>query len=106
LNTGWIGGAYGEGRRIPLAETRAIVKAILSGEMDQAVFHKDPVFRTDIPNHCQGVSDSVLDQKSLWSDAVAYEKAACQLALMFKNNFDATAHANLPGLENAGPVPV
>jgi len=106
LNTGWIGGAYGKGQRIPLAETRAIVKAILSGEMDQTVFHKDPVFRTDVPNHCQGVSDRVLDQKSLWADAVAYEKASCQLALMFKNNFDATAHANLPGLENAGPVPV
>jgi phosphoenolpyruvate carboxykinase (ATP) len=105
LNTGWIGGAYGEGRRIPLGETRGIVKAILSGEMDKASFQKDPLFRAEVPKHCPGVSDQVLDQKSLWRDSAAYEKAARQLALMFKNNFAATAHANLPGLDNAGPVP-
>lgn len=103
LNTGWIGGAYGVGRRIPLKETRAIVKAILSGAMDSVSFQEDPIFRVDVPLSCPGVSDHVLDQKSLWPDSGAYEKAARQLALMFKNNFEATAHANLPGLDGAGP---
>lgn len=105
LNTGWVGGAYGIGRRIPLAATRAIVKAILSGEMDKAAFKKDPLFRAEVPVHCPGVSDHILDQKGLWPEAAAYEKAAGQLAGMFKKNFDATAHANLPGLDNAGPSP-
>ncbi len=104
LNTGWIGGAYGQGKRIPLTYTRAMVKAILSGALDSASYEKDPVFRTEVPKSCPGVPDAILEQKKLWPDPAVYNAAARKLAGMFKQNFEATAHANLTGLENAGPV--
>lgn len=104
LNTGWIGGGYGSGQRIPLKYSRAIVKAVLDGTIERAGFERDPVFQTEIPRACPGVPDEVLHQQKLWPSAGAYRQAASQLAGMFIRNFETLEHSALAGLEKAGPV--
>ena len=88
VNTGWTGGPYGTGKRISLKATRRLVTAALSGELDSATFAPDPVFGLDVPEHVEGVEDSLLDPKSTWADAAAYDAQAARLAQMFRDNFE------------------
>jgi phosphoenolpyruvate carboxykinase (ATP) len=87
VNTGWIGGPYGTGRRIKLAYTRAIVRAILNGELDKAPTHQEPFFGLAIPNACPDVPTEVLDPKATWQDQDAYDQFARRLAERFNRNF-------------------
>jgi phosphoenolpyruvate carboxykinase (ATP) len=86
INTGWIGGAYGVGKRIDIAATRRLVTAALSGELAGASFRTDPNFGFEVPLALPGVSDKLLDPRANWSDSHAYDVAASSLAHMFEAN--------------------
>ncbi len=88
VNTGWSGGPYGVGKRIQLSYTRAMVRAILEGKLDDVPTREDPVFGFHVPSECPGVPPEVLDPKSTWSDGAAYDAQASKLAGMFRANFE------------------
>jgi phosphoenolpyruvate carboxykinase (ATP) len=88
VNTGWSGGPYGIGKRIQLSYTRAMVRAILEGKLDDIATREDPVFGFHVPRECPGVPPEVLDPKTTWSDGAAYDAQASKLAGMFKANFE------------------
>lgn len=87
VNTGWIGGAYGEGKRINLPYTRAMVKGIISGELGKEEYYEHPVFNLLIPKQCPGVPKEILNPRELWENKEEYDKKAFELADKFKENF-------------------
>jgi phosphoenolpyruvate carboxykinase (ATP) len=87
VNTGWTGGAYGTGKRMSIAHTRALLRAALAGELDNATYRTDPFFGLSIPEHVNGVPDEVLDPRSAWPDKTAYDQAAKALVQRFVTNF-------------------
>ncbi len=87
VNTGWTGGAYGVGKRMKLAYTRAMITAALNGEFDQISFEADPVFGLCIPLSCPNVPAKILNPRNTWTDRREYDKKANELALAFVNNF-------------------
>ncbi|MDX2232669.1 MAG: phosphoenolpyruvate carboxykinase (ATP) [Leptolyngbyaceae cyanobacterium bins.349] len=87
INTGWIGGAYGVGHRIPIQYTRAMVSAALRGELDAVAYHPHPIFQVLMPETVPGVLTELLDPKRMWQDAVAYDLQAQKLAQQFIANF-------------------
>lgn len=87
VNTGWSGGPYGIGKRIDLQYTRAMVQAALQGELRSVETVVDPIFGLHIPLHCPGVPDEVLQPRDTWEDKAAYDKAAKELAIKFRDNF-------------------
>ena len=86
INTGWIGGAYGIGRRIDIAATRRLVTAALSGELVGTAMRPDPNFGFEVPLQVDGLPKRLLDPRASWSDAGAYDVAAASLARMFEGN--------------------
>jgi phosphoenolpyruvate carboxykinase (ATP) len=80
VNTGWTGGSYGTGSRMPIAATRAIVRAAVSGELDSAPTRTDPVFGFQVPTEVPGVDPALLDPRGTWDDPAAYDAAAADLA--------------------------
>jgi phosphoenolpyruvate carboxykinase (ATP) len=87
VNTGWSGGAYGTGRRIKLAHTRAIIDAIHGGALAASPTRRDPVFGFDVVTACPGVPSEVLWPRDTWADKAAYDAAAKKLARLFVDNF-------------------
>jgi phosphoenolpyruvate carboxykinase (ATP) len=87
VNTGWSGGAYGVGRRMEIAHTRAMIRAALSGALDHVAYEKDPIFNLEIPGACPDVPAAVLRPRDTWSDGPAYDGQARKLARMFRDNF-------------------
>jgi phosphoenolpyruvate carboxykinase (ATP) len=87
VNTGWTGGAFGTGKRMSIAHTRAMITAALSGQLDKVQYQRHPVFNLEMPVTCPGVPDQVLDPRSTWSDKAAYDEQAKKLATMFIENF-------------------
>jgi len=104
VNTGWTGGAYGTGSRMKLAHTRSMVRAALAGELDGATFRKDPVFGFDVPTAVPGVPSGLLDPRSTWPDAAAYDAQAAKLARMFRDNFATFAAGVDAAVTAAGPA--
>jgi len=104
INTGWTGGEYGVGTRIPLEYTRAIISAVLNGKLDSVAFHRQPVFGLMIPSHCPGVPPHLLNPEDAWQDKEAYAKAAHKLAGFFAANFKKFAGLVSKEIESAGPV--
>ncbi len=88
INTGWTGGAYGTGKRMRLDYTRAMVRAALSGALDKVATKADPVFGLEIPAAVPGVPSEVLNPRNTWKDGAAYDKAAQDLAGLFRKNFE------------------
>jgi phosphoenolpyruvate carboxykinase (ATP) len=86
INTGWIAGAFGVGKRIDIAATRRLVNAALSGELDAAAMRNDPNFGFEVPLAVEGLPKRLLDPRVNWSDAGAYDTAAASLARMFETN--------------------
>ena len=87
VNTGWTGGAYGEGQRMPIAATRALLTAALDGSLAEATYRKDPHFGFDVPVTVPGVDSGLLDPRSTWADKRAYDAQAARLVAMFADNF-------------------
>ena len=88
VNTGWTGGAYGEGERMKLSHTRAMVRAALDGSLGEVETVEHPIFRVHVPRSCPDVPSSVLDPRSTWADPDAYDVQARKLAAMFDKNFE------------------
>jgi len=89
VNTGWIGGAYGVGKRIDLPSTRLIIDSILDGVLDNAEFEIMPIFNLAIPKAIQGINTNLLNPRNAWADKEAYDKSAIELAKKFITNFEA-----------------
>ncbi|WP_217914128.1 phosphoenolpyruvate carboxykinase (ATP) [Miltoncostaea marina] len=80
VNTGWSGGPYGVGSRMPIAATRAIVRAAVSGTLDSAPTRTDPIFGFQVPTEIAGVDAALLDPRGTWADGEAYDASAKDLA--------------------------
>lgn len=104
VNTGWTGGPYGVGSRMPIKETRALLNAALDGSLDKAEFRTDPVFGLSTPVSVPGVDAKLLDPRQTWSDPAAYDTAARNLASMFRANFETFAEHVDQDVRNAGPA--
>ncbi|MFO7784693.1 MAG: phosphoenolpyruvate carboxykinase (ATP) [Thermodesulfobacteriota bacterium] len=87
VNTGWAGKPYGEGDRISIRHSRAIVKAILNGALEKALYETDPVFGLSIPKFVEGVPQEILNPRNASTDTTAYDKRAEKLAHDFQSNF-------------------
>jgi phosphoenolpyruvate carboxykinase (ATP) len=88
INTGWIGGAYGVGKRIDLASTRAIINSILDGSIDNAEFETLPIFNLQIPKSIEAVNSQILNPRNNWPNPADWEVAARDLAQKFIENFE------------------
>ncbi|MBK1623300.1 phosphoenolpyruvate carboxykinase [Afifella marina] len=108
VNTGWSGGPYGVGKRMPLKLTRRLLEAALEGTLEKAPMEKEPVFGLEIPTELEGVDSKVLHPRETWSDKAAYDRQAEKLLEMFSENFkqfagdvDAEVLAAAPRLKDA-----
>jgi len=88
VNTGWIGGAYGVGKRIDIPSTRAIIDAILDGSLANAEFEEMPFFGLMIPKAVNGVDSHILNPRNLWADPTAWDASAKDLGSKFIANFE------------------
>ena len=88
VNTGWTGGAYGVGNRMPIKATRALLSAAMSGELDQAKFRTDSNFGFEVPMSVSGVDEKILNPRDTWVDKKAYDAQARKLVQMFEKNFE------------------
>lgn len=103
VNTGWVGGPYGIGKRISIRYTRALLSAALTGKLDKVKFAKDPVFGFEVPVKCPDVPDEVLEPSSSWADKKEYNKKYRQLAARFIENFRKFEENTSPEVVEAGP---
>jgi len=87
VNTGWTGGPFGEGHRMPIAATRALLRAALEEGLRSVEYRTDPVFGFEVPVEVPGVDSTLLDPRSTWADPQAYDRRAAELATMFRENF-------------------
>ncbi len=87
VNTGWTGGAFGTGKRMPIKATRALLHAALDGSLNKVQFRKDPYFGFEVPVSVPGVDTVLLDSRQTWGDKTAYDAQARKLVEMFSNNF-------------------
>lgn len=88
VNTGWTGGAYGQGKRISLSYTRSLVQAALDGKLNDQSYVAHPNFGIQIPQACPNVPSELLNPKNTWADKAAYDAQADQLARLFIQNFE------------------
>lgn len=103
INTGWTGGPYGTGRRMPIAATRAIVQAVLTGALRDAPARVDPVFGLQAVTRCPGVPEALLEPRRTWSDPAAYDAKALELAAKFRENFIQYADEEPAAVCEGGP---
>ena len=103
VNTGWTGGPFGEGERMPIKATRALLRAALSGELDGTEYRTDELFGFEVPVAVPGVDSSLLDPRSTWADPEAYGREARELARMFRVNFEQFTDDAGKAVAAAGP---
>jgi phosphoenolpyruvate carboxykinase (ATP) len=108
VNTGWTGGKYGVGRRMPIKATRALLDAALSGALKTQPMRTDPLFGFQVPTALPGVDAAILNPRETWADRAAYDAQARALVDMFNANFekfevhvDADVRAAAPALKQA-----
>ncbi|HZP73924.1 MAG TPA: phosphoenolpyruvate carboxykinase (ATP) [Gaiellaceae bacterium] len=87
VNTGWTGGQFGEGQRMPIQATRTMLRAALDGELDDVGFRRDDVFGFEVPLEVPGVESALLDPRGTWRDPEQYDVKARELAELFAENF-------------------
>ena len=87
VNTGWTGGKYGTGSRMPIQATRALLNAALDGSLNDTQFRRDPHFGFEVPVAVAGVDSAILDPRSTWSDGAEYDAMARKLVSLFTENF-------------------
>jgi phosphoenolpyruvate carboxykinase (ATP) len=103
VNTGWTGGAFGVGKRMKLSHTRAMVNAVLRGELHSAKLETDPVFGLSVPVQIKDVPADVLKPRETWPDKNGYDTQAKKLAGMFRENFAKFEKFVPESVRNAGP---
>jgi phosphoenolpyruvate carboxykinase (ATP) len=103
VNTGWTGGPFGVGHRMPITATRGLLHAALSGALDETAFRVDPVFGFEVPVHVPGVDEQLLDPRATWHDPAAYDAKAGELAGLFRTNFEKFAADAGEAIAAAGP---
>ena len=103
VNTGWSGGPYGTGERVKIAHTRAMIRAVLNGSLENVETYVDSIFGLEIPTSCFDVPNSILFPKDTWPDPSDYDKQAKLLAKMFQDNFVNFADHVDPDVIHAGP---
>ena len=108
VNTGWTGGAYGTGKRMPIKATRALLTAALDGSLNNVEFRTDPSFGFAVPVAVPGVDGAILDPRSTWADKEGYDRQASKLVSMFIDNFgkfethvDASVRGAAPRVQEA-----
>jgi len=102
VNTGWTGGAFGTGSRMPIKATRALLNAALDGSLATAEMRIDPHFRFRVPVALPGVDSKILNPRDTWADKAAYDAQARKLVGMFRENFKKfEAHVGKDVLEAA-----
>jgi phosphoenolpyruvate carboxykinase (ATP) len=104
VNTGWTGGPYGVGKRMKIEVSRAVVSAILSGQLASVPTAPDPVFGIGIPQACPGVPTPLLQPRSTWADPAAYDARAREVAELFRKNFALYAEGCSAEVRAAGPT--
>ncbi len=104
VNTGWSGGGFGVGKRISLPHTRAIIHAVLSGELDKAPMVLDPIFGISVPQNCPDVPKEILNPRNTWQDKAGFDKQAQALAVMFHKNFTKFIEGVPEEIKAAGPT--
>ena len=104
VNTGWQGGPYGIGKRMSLPYTRAMVNALVEGELDNVEFEIEPSFGFSIPKSVPGAPPELLNPRNSWKDKAAYDKTAADLSARFEKNFQQFDAPD--AIKNAGPKPV
>jgi phosphoenolpyruvate carboxykinase (ATP) len=104
VNTGWTGGPFGEGHRMPIQATRTLLDAALSGDLENAEYRVDETFGFEVPAEVPGVATRLLDPRSTWTDGQAYERKAAELARMFADNFSRFADEAGDAVAAAGPL--
>jgi phosphoenolpyruvate carboxykinase (ATP) len=104
VNTGWVGGPYGVGKRISIRHTRALLNAALIGKLDDVSYKKDRIFGFEVPERCPGVPDDVLVPSSSWPDKKEYDRRYKDLAMRFKQNFAKFEDATPVQITEAGPT--
>ncbi|MPY90907.1 MAG: phosphoenolpyruvate carboxykinase (ATP) [Luteitalea sp.] len=103
VNTGWIGGSYGVGTRMSIGHTRAMLRAVLTGALDEVSYETDGIFNLAVPTQVPGVPGHILKPRDTWPDQAAYDTQATTLARMFAENFSAFASSVSPAVAAAGP---
>jgi len=104
VNTGWTGGSFGEGNRIELSFTRAMIKAALEGELNKVDYQTHPIFNLSMPKSCPDVPNAILNPRDTWRNEAEYDKVALNLAKLFTNNFKKYADKASKEIVKAGPV--
>lgn len=87
VNTGWTGGKYGTGRRMPIRVTRRLLSAALDGSLNRADFRRDPYFGFAVPTSVPGVEPHILYPVKTWQDKAEFAETAKTLVGMFRENF-------------------
>jgi len=105
INTGWSGGPYGVGKRISLANTRAMVNAALDGRLSDISTRQEPFFGLHVPVSCPGVPDEILSPRTTWANASDYDSQAQKLAALFRKNFQKFSEETSAEILAAGPPP-
>lgn len=103
VNTGWVGGPYGVGKRISIRYTRALLNAALNGNLANVKYNTDPIFGFEVPATCPNVPDEVLNPSSSWGDAKEYDRRYKDLAMRFKQNFGKFIDGTPQEVIDAGP---
>ncbi|MBF0499346.1 MAG: phosphoenolpyruvate carboxykinase (ATP) [Candidatus Riflebacteria bacterium] len=103
VNTGWVGGRYGVGKRISIKYTRALLNAALNGKLANVGYRVDPVFGFSVPTSCEGVPESILDPASSWPSKDSYMEKYLELASRFQENFKKFEDRCSPDIIKAGP---
>ncbi len=104
LNTGWIEGPYGEGHRISLKHTRALLNSALDGSLNNVQFEVEPFFGLSIPTACEGVPSEILNPKNSWKNKDAYDTKAKDLASRFREAFKQYEPYVTDEVKKAGPL--
>lgn len=103
INTGWTGGAYGDGSRMELSYTRAMIKAALSGKLSKVEYRNMPLFDLEIPKTCPDVPNAILYPRDTWRNEEEFDVQAKILAKLFQNNFEKYAAKTDEKIVEAGP---
>ncbi len=103
VNTGWVGGRFGVGKRISINHTRKLLNAVLDGKLDKVKFRKDKLFGFEVPLSCSDVPKDILEPSNSWGDKKDYWKKYDSLAARFIQNFKLFKDKCSQSVIDAGP---